>query len=142
MPINDVFQANDWEIRCLLIIVLSLFFAFWGSISLDILGFSIPFLRQITGFLLLTFVPGILILRILRAHYLGAVRTTVYATGLSLATLMFTGFFVNIAYPIFGVYRPLSLAVDDHHQHSRWDPLPSCLGSRPGFRGTNSDKSP
>jgi len=109
MPINDIFQANDWKIRHLLIIVLSLLFALWSSIFLDTLGFPIPFLRQFTGFLLLTFVPGILILRILRAHHLGAVKTTVYAVGLSLATLMFTGFFVNVAYPLFGIYRPISL---------------------------------
>lgn len=109
MPINDAFQANDWEIRHLLTVVLSLLLAFWGSISLDMLGFPIPLLRQLTGFLLLTFVPGILILRILWIHHLGAVRTIVYATGLSLATLMFTGFFVNIAYPLFGLLRPISL---------------------------------
>jgi len=109
MPINDVFQANDWKIRNLLIVVLSLLLAFWGSISLDMLGLPIPFLRPLTGFLLLTFVPGILILRILRAHRFGAVKTTVYAVGLSLATLMFTGFFVNMTYPLFGIYRPISL---------------------------------
>lgn len=108
MKLPDFFQLNDWNIKSLLIVVFTALVAFWGSIGSDVLGFS-PLLRQITGFLLLTFVPGILILRILRAHHLGATRTTVYAVGLSLATLMFTGFFMNMAYPLFGIYRPISL---------------------------------
>ena len=109
MIVNNAFQPNDWEIRPFLVLVLSLLLAFWGSIALDALGFTIPLIRQIAGFLLLTFVPGLLILRTIRIHHLGAVRTTVYAAGLSLATLMFTGFFVNIAYPLFGIFRPFSL---------------------------------
>lgn len=109
MQVKDIFQANDWEIRHLLVVILSLLLSFWGSIYLDMLGFSIPLLRQITGFFLLTFVPGTLILRILQIHNLGAVRTTIYAIGLSLSTLMFTGFFVNMTYPLFGIFRPLSL---------------------------------
>jgi uncharacterized membrane protein len=109
MAINNAFQANDWNIRPFLVLVLSLLLAFWGSIALDALGFTIPLIRQITGFLILTFVPGILILRILRIHHLGTVKTNVYAAGISLATLMFAGFFVNIAYPLFGIFRPFSL---------------------------------
>jgi uncharacterized membrane protein len=109
MAINNAFQANDWNIRRFLVLVLSLLLAFWGSIFLDTLDFSIPLIRQITGFLILTFVPGILILRILRIHHLGAVKTNVYAAGISLATLMFAGFFVNIVYPLFGIFRPFSL---------------------------------
>lgn len=109
MPINSIFQANNRGIRHLLIVVASLLLAFWGSITLDILGFAIPLLRQVTGFFLLTFVPGILILRIFRIRHFGVARTTVYAAGFSLAALMFIGFFVNIAYPSFGIVHPLSL---------------------------------
>lgn len=108
MLMKDVFRANDWEIRPFLLVLLSLLLAFWGSIAFDLLGFPIPLLRQLTGFLLFTFVPGFLLLRILRIHNLGAVETIVYAVGLSLSTLMFTGFFVNMVYPVFGVVRPLS----------------------------------
>ena len=109
MLINDFFQMNDWNIRHCFVVILSLLLAFWGSIAADILGFPIPLFRQFIGFLLLTFVPGILILRILRIHHLGPVKTTIYAAGLSLAVLMFTGFFLNITYPLFGIYRPISL---------------------------------
>ncbi len=109
MVTRNIFCTNDWNIRSLFLFILSLLLAFCGSIALDILGFPTLFIRQITGFLLLTFVPGILLLRILRIHDLGAVRTTVYAVGLSLATLMFSGFFLNLACPLFGSFRPISL---------------------------------
>jgi len=106
---DDLFQLNDWDFRRFVVVLLSLLLTFWGSIALEAIIFPIPLLRQISGFLLLTFVPGILLLRILRIHHIGAVRTTVYATGLSLATLMFTGFFMDVIYPLFGITHPLSL---------------------------------
>jgi uncharacterized membrane protein len=99
MPLNDIFQLNDWNLRRFLILILSLMLAFWGSIAFDILIFPISLIRQIVGFL---------ILRVLKVHHLGAVKTTVYATGLSISTLMFTGFFVNMVYPLLGISRPIS----------------------------------
>jgi len=109
MAVRNAFSSNDWSVRPLSVLILSLLFAFWGSIALETLGFTLPLLRQIAGFLFLTFVPGLLLLRILQFRNLGTIETTVYAVGLSLATLMFTGFFVNMVYPLFGVARPLSL---------------------------------
>jgi len=109
MKLSNPFLLNDWDIRSFLIVILSLLFAFLGSVGLDVLGISIPLLRQVPGFLFLTFIPGLLLLRILRMHNLGAVRTTVYSVGLSLAVLMFTGFFMSMVYPFFGIAHPLSL---------------------------------
>ncbi len=106
---SDSLGSKDHGVRSLLVLIVSLLLVFWGSIALDSMGFSIPLLRQLTGFFLLTFVPGILILHILRIHNLDGVETTVYAVGISLSTLMFTGFFMNLAFPFFGIIRPLSL---------------------------------
>lgn len=109
MQVPDVFHLNDWEIRRFFIVILSLLLIFWGSIILSFLKFPIPLIQQISGFLSLTFVPGLLLLRVLRMHNLSAVRTTVYSVGLSLAVLMITGFFMNIVYPFFGITYPISL---------------------------------
>lgn len=109
MIVRNIFCLNDWEIQPLLRLIFSLMLAFWGSIGIEALGLSIPLLQQVLGFLFLTFVPGLLFLRVLQIHHLGAVRTTVYAVGLSLAVLMFTGFFMNTVYPFFGITRPISL---------------------------------
>lgn len=109
MKLPNPFLLNDWNIRSFLIAIYSLQFAYLGSVGLKFLGLSIPLLQQILGFFILTFVPGFLILRVLRVHRLSAVETTVYAVGLSLAVLMFTGFFINIIFPLIGLSHPISL---------------------------------
>lgn len=109
MKVTNPFLLNDWNIRPFLIVIISVQFAFLGSVGLDFFGFSIPLLRQILGFLFLTFVPGILLLRILQMHRLGTVRTIVYSVSLSLSLLMVTGFFMNTVYPFFGITHPISL---------------------------------
>lgn len=109
MQINNPFQMNDWNIRKFLTVVLATQLALWGTIGLDAIGLHIPILRQLTGFIYLTFIPGILILRILKIHKLGNIETILYTVGLSIATLMFTGLFMNTVYPFFGISRPISI---------------------------------
>jgi uncharacterized membrane protein len=100
---------NDWEIKKFLKVVLAIQFAMWGVIGLDAIGLQIPIIRQLIGFIYLTFVPGIIILRILKLHKLGNIETLLYTVGLSIATLMFTGLFMNTVYPLFGISGPISL---------------------------------
>ena len=109
MQINNPFQMNDWEIKKFLKVVLAIQLALWGVISLDAAGLQIPIIRQLIAFIYLTFVPGIIILRILKLHKLGNIETLLYTVGLSIATLMFTGLFMNTVYPIFGVSGPISI---------------------------------
>ena len=109
MQINKPFQMNDWEIRKFLTVILTIQLALWGAIGLDAICLQIPILRQFIGFIYLTFIPGILILRILKLHKLGNIETVLYTVGLSIATLMFAGLFMNTVYPLFGISRPISL---------------------------------
>lgn len=88
---------------------MSVQFAFWGLIGLDILGFSVVFLRQFIGFIYLTFIPGILVLRVLRLYNLNFIELLLYATGLSITIIMFTGFLLNTICPSVGLDNPLSL---------------------------------
>ena len=99
---------NDWEIKKFLKVVLAIQLALWGVIGLDATGLQIPILRQLIGFIYLTFIPGTIILRILKLHKLGNIETLLYTVGLSLATLMFTGLFMNTIYPLFGISGPIS----------------------------------
>lgn len=92
----------------LLIIVVSVQLALLGLISLDRLGLEIPILRQVIGFIYLTFVPGILILRIIKLDNKDIIETLLYSVGLSLSFLMFTGALINFLYPIIGIPRPIS----------------------------------
>ena len=100
---------NDWEIKKFFKVVLAIQLAMWGVIGLDAVGLQIPILRQFIGFIYLTIIPGILILRILKVHKLGNIETLLYTVGLSITTLMFTGLFMNTVYPFFGISGPISI---------------------------------
>lgn len=109
MQINNPLQINDWEIEKFLKVIIAIQLAVFGVIGLDAIGLQIPIIRQLIGFIYLTFIPGILILRILKLHKLGNVETILYTVGLSIATLMFTGLFMNTIYPLFGISGPISI---------------------------------
>ena len=109
MQINNPLQMNDWGINKFLKVILAIQLAVWGVIGLDAIGIQIPILRQLIGFIYLSFIPGIIILRILKLHKLGNIETVLYTVGLSIATLMFTGLFMNTVYPIFGISGPISI---------------------------------
>jgi uncharacterized membrane protein len=99
---------NDWEIKKFYKVIVSIQLALWGVVGLDVAGLPIPIVRQLIVFIYLTFIPGILVLRILRLHKLGDIETLLYTIGLSIATLMFTGFLMNMVHPFFGISRPIS----------------------------------
>ena len=58
MKILDPLQMNDWDIKEILIVVVSIQLGLLGSIGLGFVGFDIPILRQILGFIYLIFIPG------------------------------------------------------------------------------------
>jgi len=93
----------------LLIVIVSLQLAFLGLIALDNLGLGIPILRQVIGFLYLTFVPGILLLGVFRINNLNTLEILLYSVGLSLSFLMFIGFLMNFFYPFIGISKPISI---------------------------------
>lgn len=109
MKILNPFQMNDWPIKKFLVIIFTFQLLLWGSISFDSIGFKIPILRQFVCFIYLTFVPGIIILRVLRLHKLESIESLLYSIGLSFSVLMFIGFLMNTCYPLIGISRPISL---------------------------------
>ena len=81
---------------------------FFVLCGLSSLGFNIPVIRQVTGFIFVTLVPGTLILTILRIRNLGKIKALLFSIGLSLTFLMFMGAFVNMFLPYLGVNKPIS----------------------------------
>lgn len=69
---------------------------------------DIPVARQIIVFAYLTFVPGIVILYILRFRGYGIAETVLLSAGLSIAFLMFAGLLINEFYPPLGISQPIS----------------------------------
>jgi uncharacterized membrane protein len=74
------------------------------SIILDI-----PVLRQVLGFVLLTFLPGFLLVLILNLTKTESLEKILFSLGLSIAFLMFIPFLMNLVYPGLGISRPISL---------------------------------
>jgi uncharacterized membrane protein len=109
MKIINLLQMNNWPIKKFIIMIFTFQLLLWGSIGLDSVGFRIPILRQLVCFIYLTFVPGIIILRVLRLHKLGSIESLLYSIGVSLSVLMLTGFFMNTFYPLMGISRPISI---------------------------------
>ena len=108
MKISNPFEMNNWEIRKFLIIVISFQFLVLGTAAIDSFGIKIPILRQLVYFIYLSFIPGILTMRVLKLHKLGCIENLLCAVGLSLSILMFMGLFMNILYPIIGISKPIS----------------------------------
>jgi uncharacterized membrane protein len=75
----------------------------WFAIGLDL-----PVFRQIIGFIYLTFVPGYILLNFLKLKETKIVDTILFSVGLSIAFLMFVGFFTNELLLFAGISKPLS----------------------------------
>lgn len=106
--IDDPLQMNDWGIKKFLIVVGSFQISVLCLAALGSLGIAITLIPQIIGFIYLTFLPGVIILRILRMHRLGSVVSLLYAVGLSVTFNMFLGFLINLVYPMVGIAHPIS----------------------------------
>lgn len=102
-------MLNNLEIKKCLLVVGAIVLGLLGLIGLAALGFDVPVLRQVLGFLFLTLVPGSLILRILKIHDINAAEGLVYSAGVSLALVMFGGLLINIVFPGLGITKPISL---------------------------------
>lgn len=109
VKILNPFKMNDWEINKFIKVIFALQALLLILIGLKIVGLNIPVLRELVAIIYLLFVPGVLILRVLRLHKLSNIETLLYTVGLSIASLLFLGFFINLIYPLFGISKPLSL---------------------------------
>jgi uncharacterized membrane protein len=109
MIINNPFQMNDWKFGQFIktVIILQILMLFITLLSVN--GTVIPFISSLVGFIYLTFIPGYLILRVLKIHNLGSVKSLLYAVGLSISSVMFLGYMVNTVLPWFGLIKPIAL---------------------------------
>ncbi|MDP3034266.1 MAG: DUF2206 domain-containing protein [Methanobacteriaceae archaeon] len=94
---------NDWPIHKFLIICISLIVGFISSSYLDSININVPLVKEIIGFIIITFIPGFMILRILRIHDIGNIKSLLFSVGLSLSFFMILGSIINKIYPLFGL---------------------------------------
>jgi uncharacterized membrane protein len=108
MQIRNPLLLNDWEINNTLKAVVLLQAAVLVVSYVAYLGLHISIIQVPISFIYLTFVPGILILRVLKLHELGNLRTLLYSMGLSLSFLMAVCAIMNAVLPIIGLANPIS----------------------------------
>jgi uncharacterized membrane protein len=107
--LNNPLQMNDWNFSQFIKSIILIQILLLITCGLSLHGISIPVFTQLIGFIYLTFAPGYLILRILKLHNLGNIRSVLYAAGLGITGTMLTGFLVNMIFPLFGILKPLSI---------------------------------
>jgi len=71
--------------------------------------FDVPMARQVLGFIYFTFLPGFIILKLLKLEELDRVETFLFSVGLSVAFLMLAGLLINESGVLLDISRPLSL---------------------------------
>ncbi len=109
MTLKNPLQMNDWPIKHFLLLIFYFQLLWLLLIGLDLLDFHLPLLQPLVSFIFLSFLPGYLLLRILRMHQLGSATSLLYAAGLSIASLMLIGLFLSVISPLFGINTPISL---------------------------------
>ena len=70
--------------------------------------FDIPVARQVIGFTFFTFIPGYVLIKLLRMKMKGLAETVLFSTGLSITFLMLIGLAINELHSVFAVQKPLS----------------------------------
>lgn len=109
MKLRNIICLNDWNIKHFSIVIITLQLVLLTLICLENMGFKIPIAQEVLAFVYLSFIPGIIILRILRVHTINTIETISYSVGLSLSVLMLVGFIVNITFSILNLSKPISL---------------------------------
>jgi uncharacterized membrane protein len=100
LSITDI---KNWGFGQLLSATLVVQIAAFLAILLDI-----QFLRQVIGFLYLSFLPGFLFLKIIRLEKIGLIKYILFSSGMSIAILMLFGLLSSLLYPALDVLKPLS----------------------------------
>jgi len=70
---------------------------------------DVPVARQVVGFIYFTFIPGFIILNLLKLDGVSNLEIILFSAGLSVSFLTIGGLLSNTILPIFGILEPLSL---------------------------------
>ena len=108
MKINNPLKLNDWKFNQFILFVLIMQILVLGTVALRLNGFNIPIIWELVAFVYLIFIPGYIILRILRLHNLSDIETLLYAVGFSIGSIMLIGAAINFIYPLINIPNPIS----------------------------------
>lgn len=99
-------KPADWDLNYFIYIVIILNLVYSTQFLFGFIDIKIPILYGIIGFVIVSFIPGILILRILKIHYISSIENVLYIVGFSLVFAMLMGLLMNTFYPPIGIEKP------------------------------------
>ena len=102
-------QFAYWNLKRFLAIILSIQVGLWIVIALETLGLTIPLVRPILGTLYVVFIPGSIVLRLLKLRKLSDIEVTTYSVGLSIVIVMALGLLVNTVFVALNIPGPMSV---------------------------------
>lgn len=111
MMIRNPATMNDWDITRLFIVIFVAEITFLGTLAWDHLGIPIDVIRAASAIVCVTFLPGVIVLRILRLHKLRWIEALLFSIATSVALVMLLGLIANSVFPSVGIRRPISLSV-------------------------------
>jgi uncharacterized membrane protein len=91
-------RPNDWTMKPFFALVFGVQLLLLGLVALDGIGITVPIIRPLVGIAYLLFIPGLLVLRVLRIHNLSGSETLLYALGVSITLVMLLGVLINAVY--------------------------------------------
>lgn len=109
--IVSIFRVNDWNIKQYVLFIAIIQLSTLFMVGVDNIYKSIPLSPAFTavlGAIFLLYVPGSIILRILKLHNMPTLNTILFTVGISLATIMFLGLLINIVGTLLAIPNPLS----------------------------------
>ncbi len=109
--VPDFLQANDWKIGRFLALILTLQVIVLLLIFLDGYGLVPLYIRGLATFLFYSYIPGLVLLRVLRMHRLGGVMTTLLSVAASVVIMMLSGLAFNLFYLELSGPLPLTLTM-------------------------------
>ena len=102
-----ILRPHDWRLKTSISFALAVVLLNALLVTAGMLGVDVILLRPLVAFIFLTFIPGMLMLRILRIHNINTVESIVYSAGLSLAFTMICGVIINFTLPLVNITQPL-----------------------------------
>jgi uncharacterized membrane protein len=109
MLFHNPLQMNDWKFSRFIKLIIIIQFLMLIIIGLNLKNINLPVISSLIAFLYLTFIPGYLILRVLRIHCIGSIKSLLYSVALSILSVMFLGFLANMLLPYLGISNPITL---------------------------------
>lgn len=98
------YLLTSWKLRDLSTIIIFLQLIVYATVFFDV-----PVARQVIGFLYFTFIPGFIIIKLLKLDEFDGLETILFSVGLSIIFLILLGLFINEIGLLLGFSRPLSL---------------------------------